>query len=229
MINNKVLFKNVSLKLKDNFSLKNLSFSFSSSGISIIIGPNGSGKTLITKLIRGIIIPDKGSIQIKEKNSKISYLSQKPTFLRRNVFNNLAYPMLINGFSELETSIRINHLLNFFDFSDKANLSARILSGGNKQFLSFIRSLVLDTEILILDEPCSNLDLESNNRIENYLKSIRKKKKIIMVTHDLFQAMRLADEILIINNGRLIEVSSRKNILKSKVEFTQNFLTRNIS
>lgn len=228
MINNSVLFKNVSLKLKNNFSLKNLSFSFSSSGISIIIGPNGSGKTLITKLIRGIIRPEQGSIQIKEKKSKISYLSQKPTFLRRNVFNNLAYPMLINGFSQLETNIRINHLLSYFDFSDKANLSARILSGGNKQFLAFIRSLVLDTEILILDEPCSNLDLKSNNRIENYLKSIRKKKKIIMVTHDLFQAMRLADEILIINNGRLVEVTGSKDILKSNEEFTQNFLTRNI-
>ena len=229
MIKNKISFSNVSLRLENNFSLKNLSFSFSNHGISVIVGPNGSGKTLITKLLKGIIKPDIGSIHINKDILKISYMSQKPTFLRRNVFNNLAYPMIINGFSDREINERVNYFLNLFNFNEKANLSARILSGGNKQFLSFIRSLILETELLILDEPCSNLDLNSNNKIESYLKGIKKKKKIVMVTHDLFQAKRLADEILVINDGKLVEISSKQEILKSKEEFTQNFLTKNIS
>ena len=83
-------------------------------------------------------------------------------------------------------------------------------------------------DILVLDEPCSNLDFESIKIIEKYLLKLKKEKKIIMVTHDMFQAMRLADEIIIINNGELIEASKKKDILKSKNSFTQNFFTKHI-
>ena len=68
----------------------------------------------------------------------------------------------------------------------------------------------------MLDEPCSNLDFESIKTIEKYLLNLKKTKKIIMVTHDMFQAMRLADEIIVVNDGELIEISGKRNILKSK-------------
>ena len=113
-----------------------------------------------------------------------------------------------------------------FDYLNKERLSARSLSKGNQQFLAFIRSQVLESEILILDEPCSNLDFDTTKKIEKYLIEIKKEKKIIMVTHDMLQAMRLADEIIIINNGKLVEVSSKNKILSSKKKFTKNFFTK---
>ncbi len=226
----KISLKNVNFGFDSKFFFKNLSINFSTKGISVIIGPNGSGKSLITKLLKGIILPDSGEIKlISEKiTPKISYLSQKITFLRRDVYSNLAYPLVVRSNQNVQINRRVNKILKNFNFLDKINLSARSLSKGNKQFLAFIRSQIIDYDILVLDEPCSNLDYESTKKIENYLLNLKKEKKIIMVTHDMFQAMRLADEIIIINNGELIEASKKKDILKSKNTFTKNFFAKHI-
>jgi tungstate transport system ATP-binding protein len=226
----KISIKNVNFGFNKKVFFKNLSIDFSTKGISVIIGPNGSGKSLITKLLKGIIIPDSGEIQLisGKTTPKISYLSQKITFLRRDVSNNLAYPLIIRNYKKKQIKQKVNKILKNFNFLDKLNFSARSLSKGNKQFLAFIRSQIIQYDILVLDEPCSNLDFESIKIIEKYLLSLKKNKKIIMVTHDMFQAMRLADEIIIVNNGELIEVSEKKSILKSKNNFTKNFFTKHI-
>ena len=226
----KISIKNVNFGFNQKFFFKNLSIDFSIKGISVIIGPNGSGKSLITKLLKGIILPDSGEIQLVSDKitPEISYLSQKITFLRRDVFNNLAYPLIIRNYKKKQIKQKVNEILKNFNFLDNLNFSARSLSKGNKQFLAFIRSQIIQYDILVLDEPCSNLDFESIKIIEKYLLSLKKNKKIIMVTHDMFQAMRLADEIIIVNDGELIEVSEKKTILKSKNNFTKNFFTKHI-
>ena len=226
----KINIKKINLGFNQKVFFKNLSINFSTKGISVIIGPNGSGKSLITKLLKGIILPDSGEIQLVSDKikPKVSYLSQKITFLRRDVFRNLAYPLVIRNYKKNQIKQKVNKILKKFNFLDKLNFSARSLSKGNKQFLAFIRSQIIQYDILVLDEPCSNLDFESIKIIEKYLLSLKKEKKIIMVTHDMFQAMRLADEIIIINKGELIEISGKKNILKSKNKFTKNFFTKHI-
>ena len=226
----KIGIKNVNFGFNQRFFFKNLSINFSTKGISVIIGPNGSGKSLITKLLKGIILPDSGEIQLVSDKitPKISYLSQKITFLRRDVYSNLAYPLVIGNHNKKQIKQKINKILKNFNFLDKINFSARSLSKGNKLFLAFIRSQIIQYDILVLDEPCSNLDFESIKTIEKYLLNLKKTKKIIMVTHDMFQAMRLADEIIIVNDGELIEVSEKKSILKSKNNFTKNFFTKHI-
>ena len=226
----KISIKNVNFGFNKKVFFKNLSIDFSTKGISVIIGPNGSGKSLITKLLKGIILPDSGEIQLisGKTKPKISYLSQKITFLRRDVYNNLAYPLIIRNYKKKQIKQKVNKILKNFNFLDKLNFSARSLSKGNKQFLAFIRSQIIKHDILVLDEPCSNLDFESIKTIEEYLLTLKKEKKIIMVTHDMFQAIRLADEIIIINDGELIEISGAKRILKSKNKFTKNFFTKHI-
>ena len=226
----KIGIKNVNFGFNQKVFFKNLSINFSTKGISVIIGPNGSGKSLITKLLKGIILPNSGEIQLVSDKitPKISYLSQKITFLRRDVYSNLAYPLFVSNHNKKKIKQKINKILKNFNFLDKINFSARSLSKGNKQFLAFIRSQIIQYDILVLDEPCSNLDFESIKIIEEYLLTLKKEKKIIMVTHDMFQAMRLADEIIIINDGELIEISEKKSILKSKNKFTKNFFTKYI-
>jgi len=226
----KISIKNVNFGFNQNVFFKNLSIDFSTKGISVIIGPNGSGKSLITKLLKGIILPDSGEIQLVSDKitPEISYLSQKITFLRRDVYSNLAYPLVNKNHDKNQIKQKVKKILKNFNFLDKINFSARSLSKGNKQFLAFVRSQIIKYDILVLDEPCSNLDFESIKIIEKYLLSLKKNKKIIMVTHDMFQAMRLADEIIIVNDGELIEVSEKKSILKSKNNFTKNFFTKHI-
>ena len=111
---------------------------------------------------------------------------------------------------------------------EKKKLSARKLSAGNKQFLSFIRSLCVEPDLLILDEPCANLDNEFVKKIEFFLSQEKRKKKIIMVTHDLFQAKRLADEVIFMQNGRIIEQSLKQDFLTSKNKIIRSFLDGNL-
>ncbi len=232
MINseNRITLKNINYGVNNKPFFKNLSTDISTNGITIILGPNGSGKTLLTKIIKGLIKPESGEISIKLNGTtpKTGYLSQNIIFLRRNVFNNLAYPLEIKGFNKKMINKRIEFLLKYFGFSSKKKISARNLSEGNKQYLSFIRTLVSEPNLLILDEPSSNLDMRFTKKLENFLIKERNRIKIIMVTHDLFQAKRLADEILFINDGEIIEVSTKNKFLKSKNKLIQKFLKEGV-
>ena len=232
MINseNRITLKNINYGVNNKPFFKNLSTDISTNGITIILGPKGSGKTLLTKIIKGLIKPESGEISIKLNGTtpKTGYLSQNIIFLRRNVFNNLAYPLEIKGFNKKMINKRIEFLLKYFGFSSKEKISARNLSEGNKQFLSFIRTLVSKPNLLILDEPSSNLDMRFTKKLENFLIKERNRIKIIMVTHDLFQAKRLADEILFINDGEIIEVSTKNKFLKSKNKLIQKFLKEGV-
>ena len=232
MINsgNHITLKNINYSVNNKSFFKNLSTDISTNGITVILGPNGSGKTLLTKIIKGLIKPESGELSIKLNGTipKTGYLSQNIIFLRRNVFNNLAYPLEIKGFNKKMINKRIEFLLKYFGFSSKKKISARNLSEGNKQYLSFIRTLVSEPNLLILDEPSSNLDMRFTKKVENFLIKERNRIKIIMLTHDLFQAKRLADEILFINDGEIIEVSTKNKFLKSKNKLIQKFLKEGV-
>ena len=232
MINseNHITLKNINYSVNNKSFFKNLSTDISTNGITVILGPNGSGKTLLTKIIKGLIKPESGKLSIKLNGMTpiTGYLSQNIIFLRRNVFNNLAYPLEIKGFNKKMINKRIEFLLKYFGFSSKKKISARSLSEGNKQYLSFIRTLVSKPNLLILDEPSSNLDMQFTKKVENFLIKERNRIKIIMVTHDLFQAKRLADEILFINDGEIIEVSTKNKFLKSKNKLIQKFLKEGV-
>ena len=221
---NKIEFRNLNLSLDHSFFFKNLNLSFSHSGISAIIGPNGSGKTLILKLIMGLVKPSNGEIYLANNSrSNISYASQNVILLRRNVFENLSLPMKINGFSNQFINNRIEKLLKYFRMYDLKNKSARNLSVAKKQYLSVIRSFILDSNILILDEPCANLDDLSTKRIEKFILLEKKlKKKIILVTHDINQAKRLADEIILLNKGKVKVHETKKNFFLERNSLVSN-------
>ena len=221
-----IILDRVSYKINNEFFFNNITAKLSCHGITIILGPNGSGKTLLTRIIKGLIKPSNGQLLIRLNNQKpnIGYMSQNVTFLRRNVFNNLAYPLEMKGIEKKIIKKRVKFLLESFKFLAKEKVSARKLSEGSKQYLSFIRSLVTQPNLLILDEPSSSLDMRSTKRIESFLLREKIKIKIIMVTHDLFQAKRLADEIVFINEGKIIEVSKKNKFLNSSNETVRKFL-----
>ena len=225
---NIITIDRIFLKLKNKRIFENLSLNFSFRGISVILGPNGSGKTILTKLILGLQKIDKGIIQIEnKKNIKFGYTPQKTILLRRNVFDNIAFPMVMDGCNKKEIFEKVNLYLKKFDIDKFKKLSARSLSGGLAQFVSFVRSVITEPDILILDEPFSNLDANLKNKIENYLIEHKLKIKIILVTHDLFQAQRLADEIILMDSGSMVSKSISKKLINSKNVKIKAFLNRN--
>jgi len=175
--NIKISLKNINLEINENKLFENLSSEILGSGISVILGPNGSGKTMLLKIINGIIKPNSGKINLKKRNNKlsISYASQKIIMLRRNVYENLRFALSIKRLEKKIIHQRILYLLKFFELEDKINFSARKLSAGKKQYLSIIRALSLDSDIILLDEPCSNLDHRSTRKIEEFI--INEKKR----------------------------------------------------
>ncbi len=214
----KISLKHVNFFLEKKPFFFNFSTVLSNSGITVIVGPNGSGKTLLLKLIIGLIKPQSGRISLGEgvKKIRIGYVSQNIIFLRRNVYQNIAYPLQVRGQKKKDVFERVSYLLEKFGFEEKKSLSARNLSVGNKQYLSIIRSVANDPNLLILDEPSSNLDHKYSKKLEDVLKDEKEKgKKIILVTHDIFQAKRLGEEIIFLKNGKIVEQSSKKNFFSS--------------
>ena len=225
---NIITLDQIFLQIKNKKIFENLSLSFSSKGITVILGPNGSGKTILIKLILGLQKTDKGEIKIvNKKNIKFGYTPQKTILLRRNVFDNIAFPLAMDGCNKNEIFERVNLYLKKFNIDKFKKNSARKLSGGLAQFISFVRSVITEPDILILDEPFSNLDANLKNKIENYLINHRLKRKIILVTHDLFQAQRLADEIILMDSGSMVSKSINKKLINSKNLKIKAFLNRN--
>ena len=214
-----IRFHNVSLKLDNNFFFKKLSFEINTKGISVFIGANGAGKTSCIKLLTGLIKPDSGEVLFstnKEILNRIGYVPQKIILLRRSVEQNLLHTLSISNYPTNKKKQRIKEILKFAKLEHVAKQSARNLSIGQQQLISIMRALAIKPSFLFLDEPCANLDPKTTQIIENLIKVVSKSGvKIIIVTHDLFQAKRLANDILFFHNGKIIEHTKTKSFFKN--------------
>ena len=214
-----IRFHNVSLKLDNNFFFKKLSFEINTKGISVFIGANGAGKTSCIKLLTGLIKPDSGEVLFstnKKILNLIGYVPQKIILLRRSVEKNLLHTLSISNYPTNKKKQRIKEILKFAKFEHLAKQSARNLSIGQQQLISIMRALAIRPSVLFLDEPCANLDPKITQIIENLIKIVSKSGvKIIIVTHDLFQAKRLANDILFFQNGKIIEHTETKSFFKN--------------
>ena len=140
--------------------------------------------------------------------------------------NSSIYPLKINNISLQNANDRISKLLSISNLERFKDVSARKLSIGQQQLLAVLRALIIKPNILLLDEPCSNLDLNSTNIIEDLLiKASRSGVKIILVTHDVLQTKRLANDILFLHNGEIIEHEENPNFFtNSRSQMIKNFL-----
>ena len=211
--------QNITLTLNDRTLINDLSCTIKSGGISVIMGPNGAGKSLFMRCLHGLATPDSGQIlyagtplspAIRQQQSLVF---QTPTILRRTVLANLLFVARQRGINDPRISVdylaqlRLDHL---------AQHPARLLSGGEKQRLALARALITKPAILFLDEATSNLDPVSIETIETNLQSVRKHgTKIILVTHDIGQAKRLADDVLFLHHGTVAEHSAAQTFFKN--------------
>ncbi|MCA0928697.1 ATP-binding cassette domain-containing protein [Ruegeria profundi] len=189
-------------------------------GPTLILGPNGAGKSLLLRCLHGLIVPDRGQVMQDGvpldayHKTRQGMVFQQPVLLRRSVAANLDFVLKRRGLPRSERKTRIQDLLTEGGLDGKARQSARSLSGGEAQRLAILRALALNPETLFLDEPTSALDPSATQMIERMVQRASSRGvRIVMVTHDIGQARRLAADIVMMQGGRVVEHGAAQQVL----------------
>jgi tungstate transport system ATP-binding protein len=182
-------------------------------GTTVVMGPNGSGKTTLLRLLHGIARKTGGTIDWACSNQEAclhqAFVFQHPILLRRSVVDNIAYPLRIRGVSKADAYDQAVDWARRIGLNDMLDRSASVLSGGEQQKLALARAMITNPKVLFLDEPSASLDGRATREIEDILQNARKSgTRLILSTHDFGQARRLADEVIFLLHGRVLEHSS---------------------
>lgn len=175
----------------------------------VILGPNGAGKTLLLRLCHGLIAPTAGRLRWacgSQRPEAQAMVLQRPVLLRRSVAENLAYPLALRGIPAGARRAAVARMLDRFGLAPLADRPARLLSGGEQSRVALARAALMAPQILFLDEPSAALDPSATRQIEEMIAGFSAEGiTIVMTTHDLGQARRLAEEVAFLHRGRLIE------------------------
>ena len=175
----------------------------------VILGANGAGKSVLMRLMHGLLRPTSGEVAWSEGDPerlrrRQAMVFQRPVMLRRSALANIVYALKLAGVANRHAVAE--NALKAVGLSHLAHRPARVLSGGEQQRLALARAWSLHPQVLFLDEPTANLDPTATREIENAIDRVHTEgTKIVMTTHNLGQARRLGDEVLFIHQGRLVE------------------------
>jgi len=188
-----------------------LSLAIEAGPSTIILGANGAGKSVLMRLMHGLIAPSSGTIRWSDPDPewlrrKQAMVFQRPVMLRRSALANITYALELARVPRSERVALAFEALESVGLPHLAQRPARVLSGGEQQRLALARAWALHPEVLFLDEPTASLDPSATREIETVIKAFDAAgTKIIMATHNLGQARRVGDEVLFLHEGRLLE------------------------
>lgn len=200
--------KNVRVTRKGKDLLGPIDLTLSGPGVTAVLGPNGSGKTTLLRALHGIERLSAGSVTWNLAPEKAqrhqAFVFQTPTLLRRTVAGNLRYPLRL--IKAPDQAARVARWADRAGLTEKQNLPARQLSGGERQKLALARALITHPKVLFLDEPCASLDGHATRAIESLLRDAAAEgTRIILATHDMGQARRLATDAVFLYGGQIQE------------------------
>jgi tungstate transport system ATP-binding protein len=192
---------------------------------NVVLGPNGAGKSTLLRLIHGLLHPSSGRIRWSKPMSQ-AMVFQRPVMLRTTALANVEYGLKLKGHAGPERRRRAAESLARVGLEHIASRPARLLSGGEQQRVALARAWALEPELLILDEPTASLDPASSREVERIINEIAASgTRILMTTHNLGQAKRIAEEIVFIDRGRIVEQTAVEQFFTlPRTEAAQRFL-----
>ncbi len=193
--------------------LNSIALTLTSGPPTVIIGPNGSGKTTLLRAAMGLAAPSRGRITWGGRSevppTRRAIVFQHPVMLRRSASGNIRYVLRLAGVPSAARKTRVDEVLGLVGLRHIADRPARRLSGGEQRRLALARALASDPAVLLLDEPTASLDPAATKAIEDVIRAVSERGiKVIMSTHDIGGARRLAGEIVMLHRGRVIETSA---------------------
>ena len=229
-------------KISHNYKNKEVFYDFTlnmeSGKLTCLLGDSGSGKTTILRLLAGLETPTKGSIVIENKlvtsdnNINIEANKRNIGFIFQDlalwphftVYKNIAFGLQEQKAENIKQTV--TNILTQFGIEEQINKYPHQLSGGQKQLVAIARSLVIKPNILLMDEPLSNLDVKLKHKLLEHIKTIKQQHDltVVYVTHDHREAFEIADNIVVLNNGKIEDSGSVEHIKSSENEYVKYFL-----
>jgi len=230
-----IKLKNITKKYGNYLALDKVSFSIKKGKVTALLGPNGAGKTTSMKILTGFLEPTNGVVEIdnqiliaKNKSiiqKKIGYLPENaPLYPELNVWEHLDFSVKIHGLSKHERVKAIQKSAQLCGLNDKLYFDISELSKGYKQRVGLAQAIIHDPEILILDEPTTGLDPNQILEIRDLILSWRLEKTILLSTHIMQEVEALADDVIVLNQGRVVKETSKSKLNIHKNEHQQEVL-----
>ena len=231
-----VVLKKISKSYNGRTALKDLDLEVSRGEFHVLLGPNGAGKTTVLSVIAGLTKQDKGTVMVGGRNAnglppekrKIGFVFQDyALFPHLSVFDNVAYGLRVRRLKETEIARKIDYYLARVNIEKEKNKYPHQLSGGQKQSVALIRAIVTEPEILLLDEPMSDLDAPAREKTGHELKNFQQEMGIttICVTHDQDEAFSLGDRVSVLNEGKIEQIEAPHDLFyHPKTEFVARFV-----
>ncbi|MCR5462757.1 MAG: ABC transporter ATP-binding protein [bacterium] len=232
-----IKFQNLTLSYdnKENI-IDNLNLEINDNEFLVIVGPSGCGKTSLVKMLAGLIKPTSGSIYINDKvindvepyNRGISYMQQNSkVYPHMNVYNNISFGLEAKKMDKESIDLKVNEIAEMLSIKPYLKRKPSELSGGELQRVNLAKTLVLDNKIVIFDEPLSNIDAKLKADMRFDIKRLHniKNNTTIYITHDQEEAMSLADRIVLMDKGQIIQVGTPIELLDKPINmFSANFI-----
>ena len=192
--------------------LNDIALTLAAGAPTVLVGPNGAGKTTLLRLAMGLVAPSRGRVtwggRIDAASTRRAIVFQRPVMLRRSAAGNIRYALKAAGIARSARAARAAELLALVGLSELSDRPERKLSGGEQQRLALARALAKEPQVLFLDEPTASLDPAASKAVEDVIRAVTVRSiKVVMATHDLGSARRLAGDVVLLHRGRIVETA----------------------
>lgn len=234
-----ILIENISKKFEQFHALNQVNLEIKNGSLVALLGPSGSGKSTLLRVLAGLENPDAGRIwlngqdttQVPLQQREIGFVFQNyALFPHLTVFENIAFGLEIRDINSSRKTQRVQELLQLMQLEKFADRYPNQLSGGQRQRVALARALAVEPKVLLLDEPFAALDAKIRKQLRNWLRNLHQHISVttVFVTHDHVEAFELAHEIVVLENGNIVQIGTPQEIIDHPANtFVTNFLDIN--